>query len=128
MAHPAEQWNKERWPESLDALTAAPAHHRLLLENEWVRVLETVIHPGDRTAVHTHRWRAVQYVCSWSDLIRRDGAGNVLLDSRTVQAPDVGAALWSEPLLPHSVENIGDHELRVLVVEIKTPDKQAHGV
>jgi len=31
------------WPEELDALTAAPANHRLLLENERVRVLETVV-------------------------------------------------------------------------------------
>lgn len=123
MAHSAEQRSKDPWPESLDALTAAPAHHHLLLENESVRVLETLIHPGDRTAVHTHRWRAVQYVLSWSDFIRRDGAGKVLLDSRTVQAPDEGAAIWSEPLLPHSVENVGDHVLRVLVVEIKTHDR-----
>ena len=44
------------WPPELDALIAAPKQHRLLLENDRVRVLDTEIAPGDRTPVHTHRW------------------------------------------------------------------------
>ena len=108
------------WPAALDALVAAAAHHRLLLENEHVRVIETVIPFGERTADHTHRWPSVQYICSWSDFIRRDGNGHVLLDTRTVRAPEVGAVLWSEPYPVHSVENIGTGELRVIAVEIKT--------
>jgi quercetin dioxygenase-like cupin family protein len=46
------------WEESLDALSAAPAQHRLLFENAHVRVLDTRIAPGERTPVHTHRWPA----------------------------------------------------------------------
>jgi len=125
---PAQQASEAAWPESLDALVAAAAHHRLLLENEYVRVLETLIPPGGRTAVHTHRWRSVQYVCSWSDFLRRDGDGNVVLDTRTMRAPEAGAALWSEPLPPHSVENIGSADLRVVVVEIKPHDLSSAGV
>ncbi len=34
------------WPETMDALQAAPASHRVLLENDGVRVLEVVIEPG----------------------------------------------------------------------------------
>ena len=119
MTSDATQPGEGPWPEALDALVAAAAHHRLLLENEYARVLETVIPPGEQTAVHTHRWRSVQYVLSWSDFIRRDGEGAVVLDSRTMPAPEAGTALWSEPLAPHSVENIGSKDLRVLVVEIK---------
>ena len=108
------------WPAALDALAAAAAHHRLLLENEHVRVIETVIPPGDRTADHTHRWPSVQYICSWSDFIRRDGNSHVMLDTRTAIAPEVGAVLWSKPYPVHSVENIGTAELRVIAVEIKS--------
>lgn len=108
------------WPNALDALAAAAVHHRLLLENEHVRVLETLIRPGERTADHTHRWPSVQYVCSWSDFIRRDGVGNIIFDSRTGKAPEVGTALWSEPYPVHSVENVGSSELRVIAVEIKS--------
>jgi hypothetical protein len=110
----------ERNPDSLDALTASAQHHRLLLENEHVRVLETLIPPGETTAVHTHRWPSVQYCRSWSDFIRRDQHGNIMLDSRTITAPALGSALWSEPYPPHSVENIGTADIRFLVVEIKS--------
>ncbi len=43
---------------SEDAVAAAPHHHKLLMENETVRVLETRIAPGERTAVYTHQWPA----------------------------------------------------------------------
>lgn len=109
------------WPPELDALIAAPEHHTLIFENEHVRVLETRIPPGERTAVHTHCWPATQYVKQASHVVRYDGAGAVIHDSRKV-----GAALandivrWGEPLPPHSLENVGDVELRVVNVEIKT--------
>lgn len=106
-------------PPELDALTAAAAHHRLLMENDRVRVLETLIPAGERTAVHTHRWHAVQYVHPWSDFIRYDGEGNILFDSRTAPPPPIGAALWSGPFGPHSVHNIGTGDLKVLMVELK---------
>lgn len=121
MADSVQPRSNAPWPESLDALKAAGAHHRLLLENDSVRVLETLIHPGDQTPVHTHRWAAVHYVCSWSDYIRRDGDGHVVRDSRTAPAPEAGTARWSEPLGPHSVENIGVTDLRLILVELKSP-------
>ena len=108
------------WPEELDALTAAPDHHALLLENERVRVLETLIPAGQTTAVHTHRWPNVQYVVSSStDFVRRDGEGSVLLDTRVSGGPTAPATLWSGPLPPHSIENVGEHDLRVIMVELK---------
>jgi hypothetical protein len=70
-------------PHPLDAMTAAPHHHDVLLENDQVRVLDTRLGPGERTPVHTHRWPAVLYILGWSDFIRYDPDGNVLVDSRT---------------------------------------------
>jgi hypothetical protein len=108
------------WPEELDALVAAPAHHTLLLENERVRVLETRIPPGETTAVHTHRWPNVQYVVSSPHFIRRDGEGAVLLDTRLAESrPEPPVTLWSEPLPPHSIENVGEADLDVIMVELK---------
>ncbi len=78
------------WPSALDALVAAAQHHRLLLENGRVRVIETVIPPGERTSDHTHRWPSVQYICSWSDFLRRDGDGHVTFDARTAIPPRSG--------------------------------------
>ena len=108
------------WPASLDALSAAPRHHTLLLENDRVRVLETRIPPGELVPLHTHRWPSVLHVLSWSDFIRRDASGAVSLDSRRAggggSPPSVG---WSEALPPHSLENVGAAEIRVISVELK---------
>ena len=113
----ARRWN---WPQELDALTAAPANHQLLLENERVRVIQTVVPVATATPVHTHRWPSVEYVLSATDFVRRDGDGNVVLDTHAAGAglrpSDV---LWADPLPPHSVENVGERELRVIMVELK---------
>jgi hypothetical protein len=110
------------WPESLDALSAAPHHHALLFENEHVRVLETRIPPGDLVPVHTHRWPSVLYISSWSDFIRRDAHGTLIVDSRAAGsgAPlTPSTAIWSPALPPHSLENVGSTEIRVVSVELK---------
>jgi hypothetical protein len=107
------------WSASLDALSAAPGHHTLLLENDRVRVLETRIPPGDIVPVHTHCWPSVLYVLSWSDFVRRDAAGTVVLDSRAIGGGSPPSVAWSEALPPHSLENVGTAEIRVISVEIK---------
>ena len=107
------------WPDSLDALSAAPQHHTLLFENEHVRVLETRIPPGDRAPVHTHRWPSVLYIFSWSDFIRRDADGKLVVDSRAAGGSAPPAVLWSPALPPHSLENVGAREIRVVSVELK---------
>ena len=51
-------------------------------------------------------------------LVRRDGEGNVLFDSRTLSGP-MPAAAFLENLPPHSVENVGDQDVHLVSVEIK---------
>jgi len=110
------------WPDSLDAVIAAPRYHRLVLENERVRVLDTRIPPGDIVPVHTHRWPAIYYTIAAGDFVRRDGDGNVLFDSRTVPGMlTAAAATWIECLPPHSVENVSPGEIHLISVELKDP-------
>ena len=117
-----ESMNQFQWPESLDALIAAPQHHKLLFENELVRVLDTNIPPGEITNLHSHQFPSSLYFLSWSHFIRYDGEGNVLLDSRTLsKIPVAGSALWTTPLNVHCLKNIGDSNLHVICVEIKKP-------
>jgi quercetin dioxygenase-like cupin family protein len=107
-------------PPEHDAMKAAVQHHKLLLENESVRVLETRIRPGEKTAVHSHPWPAVQYVVSFSDFVRYDPDGKVLADSRNMSTkPTPGAALWSPPVPLHYIQNVGTTDLLVIAVEIK---------
>jgi len=111
-----EVWN---WPEALDALNAAPEYHVLLFENERVRALDTRVPPGHTVPLHTHRWSSALYILSWSDFIRRDEEGRIVVDSRVPGRKPQESALWSGPLPPHTLENVGDTELRVIAIELK---------
>jgi hypothetical protein len=115
--NPAANWP---WSEELDALNAAWEHHTLLLENERVRVIMTHIPAGQKTQVHTHRWPSVITFLQWSDFVRRDANDCEMLDTRTLAAqPEPQTAVWSLPFAPHSVENVGNTELRTISVELK---------
>jgi hypothetical protein len=117
MSTKAEAW---QWPAELDAVIAAPAHHKLMFENDRVRVLEVRIPPGETVPVHT--WPAAIYVAKQSDFLRRDHHGNLLFDSRSMGSPpDKPLAQWTPPLPPHSVENIGSREILLISTELKDP-------
>jgi hypothetical protein len=105
----------------LDAMIAAPEHHDILFENDRVRILDTKVPPGERTPVHAHEWPAALYVLGWSDFLRRDENGSVLVDSRERPPPAPGSGYWIEPLPPHSVENIGSSDLHIIAIEVKAP-------
>lgn len=79
--------------------------------------MDTLIRSGDSTPVHTHTWPSVYYVISWSDFVRYDGEGNVLVDTFNGEVPP--SVLWSEPLGPHSLENVGNADIHVIGIEIK---------
>ena len=99
---------------------AAPRHHCKIFENDHVRVLETWIPRGETVPVHTHRWPGVLLLQSWSEHVGRDETGRIIFDSREAGPhPDVASVVWCEPLPPHSVENVGDADLRVLRIELK---------
>ncbi len=124
MALSGDGWE---WPDSLDALVA-PEHHSVLLENDRVRVLEARVEAGETVPVHTHRWPGVQYLVSIADFVRRDGDGEVVVDSRALNLPNQRPlVLWSEPLAPHTLENVGDDLIHAIVVELKDPPGRRQG-
>jgi quercetin dioxygenase-like cupin family protein len=112
--------NPPTWPDALDATVAAPQNHKVLLENERVRVLEVTVQPGEREPVHGHKWPSVMYVMA-EDLIRDyDSEGKLLYDSRTDKARmKTPYTIWMPPQAPHSVENLSKTPLRLLRVELK---------
>ncbi len=84
-------------------------------------MLETVIRPGETVPLHTHQWPSANYFLSWSDMVRRDEHGAILFDS---QKSDVhiepGQGVWSPPFALHTLENVGDANIHVITVELKT--------
>ena len=54
-----DQTDPSTWDPALDAVTAAPRHHKVLFENDNLRVLEVTLEPNDEEPVHHHRWPSV---------------------------------------------------------------------
>jgi quercetin dioxygenase-like cupin family protein len=108
------------WPDSLDAVIAAPDNHRILLENEQVRVLEVTIKPHEKEPVHAHRWPSVLYIDKAGAFRDYDGEGKVLFDSRKASEPmKYPMTRWQGPQAPHAVENLSDEPVHLIRVELK---------
>lgn len=109
------------WPKEEDAVISAPEHHKVLMENDEVRVLEVTLAPGAVEPVHHHRWPSVLYITEAGDFIDRDGEGNVIMDTREMPAPLVfPLTMWKDPEAPHSVENLSTTTtIRLIRMELK---------
>jgi hypothetical protein len=50
-----------KWADSLDAVKAAPGSHKVLFENEKIRILEVTVDPYGFEPMHTHRYPSVMF-------------------------------------------------------------------
>ena len=107
--------------DELDGVIAAPAHHRVLFENNVVRVFESTIRAGERTPLHTHLRHRVMYAVSGSTFARRNEHEAII---ETTRLPDGSAdqprVMWAGPTELHSMENTGSDDITVIAVEVKS--------
>lgn len=113
--------NPADWPKELDAVISAPKNHKILLENDKVRVLEVTLAPNEVEALHHHQWPSVLYIQEAGDFIDYDGDGNVIFDSRNLPEPlTLPLTMYKNPEAPHSVVNLSDTKtIRLIRVEMK---------
>ena len=108
------------WPGNLDGVKAAPETHKVIFENEHVRVLEVTIAPHSKEPIHAHCWPSTLYVQQGGDIIDRDANGKVLFDSRQLKVkPTFPFVQWTPPQAPHSVENLADVPMKLIRFENK---------
>ena len=105
--------------DDLDGVTVAPNYHRVIFENDQVRVLETTIAAGEKTPIHTHLRPTVMYVLSGSHFIRRDENGDTLMDTRAIPDFALPSVLFAESTPKHTIENTDSKALVVIGVELK---------
>lgn len=107
------------WPETMDAVVAAAASHRVLIDNDRVRVLEVVIEAGTREPEHTHQASSVMIV-DQPARIRYYADGALTFETPVEPAPGAGPRVsWLEPEGPHSVENIDQRLYHAIRIELK---------
>ncbi len=99
--------------ETLDPVVISPDHYKLRFENEYVRVVEYRIRPGERESWHIHPAK-VSYVLSGGRLrITTESGESFITEEQT------GSVRWMDAVGKHYGENIGDTPVHILLVEIK---------
>jgi beta-alanine degradation protein BauB len=98
----------------IDFLKSTPDKTKILLENEYVRVIEYSLKPGERDSTHTHPPKT-SYVISGGLLRIYPENGNPF-DAEEI----TGSAAWSDKVGKHYAENIGKTTVTILLTEIKS--------
>jgi hypothetical protein len=112
------------WTSAQDAVQAAPRNHRVVLENDKVRVLDVIVPPHTKENVHAHCWPSVLYITEAGKYIDYDANGKVLFDSRSLTAAlPLPMTIWKDPEAPHAVENLDDKPLHLVRIELKPQAK-----
>jgi mannose-6-phosphate isomerase-like protein (cupin superfamily) len=109
--------NFDKWwtPEN-DALAAAPQNHKLLFENNEVRVLEVTVPPGVREPLHAHRYPSVLYYIS-SAHMKEYSPGIAAVEH---PRKEDGGVVFLPIGPPHQMENMETTKpLRAIRVELK---------
>ena len=103
-----------QWPEALLPLQAAPKQHKVMFENERVRVFEVFNPPGGIAPLHVHAVPSVIIIDEPARVRERNAAGEILREHTPT------GAYWAPPSSqPYSVENIDDKPIRLYRVEFK---------
>jgi len=95
-----------------DPVQVSPALHKVKMENARVRVLEVHARPGQTSPMHAHPDYVAHYLTDATIRVTREGQAPV---TQQVKAGDV----VFRPAQRHAVENVGDTDFRVMVVELK---------
>jgi hypothetical protein len=106
------------WPPEMDAVAAAPESHKVLFENDNVRVLEVIIPPGEREPDHTHRMPSVMIV-DRPAMIRYYQGAALIFSSPFGASARATVGQWMEPEGPHAVENVDTDTYHAFRVELK---------
>jgi Cupin domain. len=106
-------------PAAIDPVAVSPDMYNVLLENDYVRVVEYTIKPGERDRPHTHPPK-VSYVLNGGSLrIAPDGAEAFVSDDADGEVTFRGA------VGRHTAENVGKTPVRIILFEVKRVDRPA---
>lgn len=111
-------------PASFDAVAAALNSHRVLLEDEKIRVLRVEVAPGVTEPVHDHRWPSVMYFEQPQPItyITYKLINGKPVETERFDAPAFAKSqtLRSEPEGLHAVTNRGSAPFVAIRVEFKS--------
>ena len=97
-----------------DIAEISPDVHRVIFENDAIRMLEVTVKPGATVPMHTNP-ENINYILQGGTLrlVAPDGS---IMDVQLTEKQVVPA-----PVGRHAVENVGQTEVRTLCIELKRP-------
>jgi len=100
--------------DSIDPVKVSPDKFKILMENEYTRIVEYTLKPGEKDNWHTHPPKT-SYIISGGRLRITLGNGeSFIVDEKT------GSASWMGAIGKHFAENIGNTTVTILLTEIKS--------
>ncbi|MBT6991316.1 MAG: hypothetical protein HN957_04985 [Gammaproteobacteria bacterium] len=106
--------------QNFDAVEVAGNHHRLLFENETVRVLEVIIPPGETTEFHSHPMSGVFLTTQPATRVSRNLEGEVFKTTMREDFDPFQPAQWREGSdNPVSVTVTDSIAMKVIRIEMK---------
>ena len=95
-----------------DPAKVDPQHYKVLLDNEYVRIIDVRQQPGDKSPMHSHPHHAV-YALEGSTLKSTSSDGN-----RNTFTMKTGQVIWRDAET-HTIEIVGTTPSHALDIEIK---------
>jgi hypothetical protein len=113
------------WPESMEAVHAAPKNHRVLFENDHVRLLEVHVQPGETENMHGHIWPSVFAF----DAVQPKGTNHIMDSDTQPHGREFEDADWYTPQCrtmgpqaPHQITDLDVFPQHFYRIEFKQMD------
>jgi hypothetical protein len=107
------------WPESMDAVWAAPQNHKVLYEDDNVRIMEVTVKSREIQSMHHHRWPSVLMIDSYPKHNNHLIDGRVIPEERPAADRPFPLVVSRGPTPPHAVENLDTIPFHLYSVEFK---------
>ena len=104
MPQPVSAWNH---PDSLDSVNAAPENHRVVYEDDIIRLLEVVILPGEKEPLHGHKYSSVFAFDAVQPAVHDHTPDGKLIDrKRSLMDKELPTCFSRGPEELHAAENV----------------------
>lgn len=115
---------KWMWPDSLDAMVAAPSNHILVYEDSNVRVLMVKLDSKKSEPIHTHKWSSIMWIakpivpCQINNYKKANGK-LVKTDSLLIKEMPINLGQLIGPETPTSITNQSNSNGEAYRIEFK---------
>lgn len=119
-------------PDKFDAVVAAPNNHKIVYEDDNVRILQVICPPGNEEPVHTHQYKSTMWFTQSAHFIYYNyliNTNNQLIKKDSTEIKGFPAEVLNkgqmvDPEGLHSVKNVGTDIFMAYRIEYKKDFKQ----